>query len=130
MHDERPQLLLVEEDEVLADVTAFRLELLGYGVQWVNSGKAAKEQIAKSCPHLILLDTYLPDIDGIDFINQLSSDPETSMVPILVFSTDANLNSVQRAVAAGAKDYLVTPYDPSVLEEKIETLLALAQQMS
>ncbi len=123
MDKESPRLLLVESDELLADITAFRLELLGYDVTMADSGGAAFTMLESSLPDLIILDLHLADMEGLDMIDRLSNDARTSSVAILAFSIDADLDSVQRAYAAGARDYVVVPYDPAVLESKIESLL-------
>jgi response regulator RpfG family c-di-GMP phosphodiesterase len=85
MSEGTPQILLIEEDPTLLEITAFRL-------------------------------------DGIEFINRLSNDVRTSEIPIMILSTKADLDDVQRAYNAGADEYLVIPYDPMVLESKVERL--------
>ncbi len=126
MRDEFPYLLLAEEDDLLAEILAFRLELLGYRVGRVNGGQELLERTTEELPDLIILDMFLPDMDGFDLINQLSSEPRTDPVPILVFSTDSELESVERAHVAGADDFLVVPFDPTVMEYKVEQLLEKA----
>lgn len=123
MRNEAPQILLVEEDETLADITSFRLELLGYRVSLAHSGEAALQSAHTSTPDLMIVDLYLPGIDGIELINRLRSDNATAEIPVMVFSVDSDLNVVANAFAAGANDYLMTPYDPAVLQDKIAKLL-------
>ena len=123
MRAEIPRLLLIEEDPTLADITAFRLELSGYEVATANTGAEAQKQLAENPPSLMIIDLVLPDMDGVDLINGIKNDPETNQIPVLVFSVDADLEQVERAFSAGAEDYLVTPYDPAVLEAKLEKLL-------
>ena len=123
MHNDTPSILLVEEDETLADITAFRLELLGYRVSQARSGEAALQSAHELAPELMIVDLYLPGIDGIELINRLRSDNATAAIPVMVFSIDSDLNIVANAFAAGANDYLMTPYDPAVLQEKIAKLL-------
>lgn len=126
MAERKPQIWIVEEDELLGDITTFRLELLGYDVHWCRSGEAVLKSITDELPDLIIVDSVLPDMGSIQLLDRLSSDERTSRVPTMVLSTDADLDVVQRAFVAGAKDYLVTPYDPVVLERKIERMLAAA----
>lgn len=123
MRNETPSILLVEEDETLADITAFRLELLGYRVSLARSGEAALQSAHAEKPDLMIVDLYLPGIDGIELINRLRSDNATAAIPVMVFSIDSDLNIVANAFDAGANDYLMTPYDPAVLQEKITKLL-------
>ncbi len=117
------KVLLVEEDVVLAEVTGFRLELLDFNVETVVTAEAALAALDRELPDAIILDLTLPDMDGIELTNRLSNDPKTSQIPIMVLSTNADLNEVQRAHAAGADDYLVIPYDPTMLEQKLKALL-------
>ena len=121
--DSAARLLLVEEDDLLADIISFRLELLGYHVQRIRAGEQLLQEISQDLPHLILMDRHLPDMDGIDLVNRVNTDPRTNPVPILMFSIDSDLEQVERAFTAGANDYLVIPFDPTVLEDKIERLL-------
>ncbi len=123
---ETPNIMLVEEDEILADLTSFRLELLGYRVDIRRNAEAALDAIHQSPPDLIVLDLYLPGMDGVELINRLKMDEATAGIPIMAFSIESDLDVVTRAHAAGADDYLVTPYDPAVLQEKIAALLGQA----
>jgi len=70
----------------------------------------------------VIVDHVLPGMDGVEFINRLSNDVRTSEIPIMFLSTKADLDDVQRAYNAGADEYLVIPYDPIVLESKVERL--------
>lgn len=117
-----PQILLVEEDPILLEITAFRLELLGYEMIAQESAEQALEWIETHLPSLIIVDDALPGMDGIEFINRLSNDIRTSDVPMMVISTNSDLEDVQKAYNAGADEYLVIPYDPIVLEAKVERL--------
>jgi CheY-like chemotaxis protein len=123
MHEQSPQILLVEEDRTLLEITAFRLELLGYDVVTQQSAEKALEWLRDRLPTLIIVDYALPGMDGIEFINRLSNDTRTSEIPIMFLSTNADLEDVQRAYNAGASEYLVIPYDPIVLEAKVERLV-------
>jgi len=116
-------VLVVEEDGVLAEITAFRLELLGYQVEIAESAGVALEGLARRLPDVIVLNLSLSGTNGLEFVNQLSNDVRTSRIPVLVLSTTGDLNEVQRVYAAGAKDYVVIPYDPAVLQHKIERLV-------
>jgi DNA-binding response OmpR family regulator len=119
-------LLIVEEEATLADVTAFRLELLGFSVEVARSGEEALPLVRQRKPDLMIIDLKLPGAGGVALIEQLASENETAAIPILALSFDAELEQVQRAFTAGAADYLVAPYNPAVLEEKVEKLLAEA----
>jgi two-component system, OmpR family, response regulator RpaA len=70
----------------------------------------------------------LSDMESAEFLNLLSNDPRTSELPKVYVSASSDLEEVQRAYNAGADEFLVTPYDPLVLEKKIEGLLTAAKR--
>lgn len=123
MPHDTPHVLLLEEEPVLGEITAFRLELLGYRVTCVHSGEDLLKQLIDQTPDLMIVDTFVPDMNSGELINRITSDSRYGHIPVLVFSIDADLEAVQKAFAAGAKDYLVIPYDPAILERKVESLL-------
>lgn len=120
----RIRLLLVVADEVLAEITGFRLELLGYEVRVAHSGEQALIDVKQQVPDLCIIELKLPVMSGTALMEQLASDETTSGMPMLALSFDAEVEHVQSAFTAGATDFLVAPYDPLVLEDKVETLLA------
>ena len=122
MLNQSPQILLIEGDETLLEITAFRLELLGYQVVSYDSAERALEWLKDQLPSTVIVDQVLPGMNGVDFINRLSNDTRTSDVPIMFLSTNGDLEDVQKAYNAGADEYLVIPYDPLVLEAKVVRL--------
>jgi len=128
MSAQSSQILLLEGEPILLEITAFRLELLGYEVVSLESAERALEWLVDKSPALIIVDHVLPGIDGIEFINRLSNDTRTNEIPIMFLSTNGDLEDVQKAYNAGADEYLVIPYDPMVLEAKVERLVSAAVQ--
>jgi len=118
------RVLLIETEPVLAEITAFRLELLGYCVDRVPLGPLALARLHEAPPDAIVVDLGLGDADDLDLLQTLANDPATSTIPVLALSARAEIDDVQRAFTAGVKDYLVTPYDPVILEHKLDRLLA------
>ena len=95
---------------------------MGYELVKAESAEKALEWLQNNLPTLVIVDQCLPGIDGIEFINRLSNDMRTSEIPIMFLSTNGDLEDVQKAYNAGADEYLVIPYDPMVLEAKVERL--------
>ncbi len=117
-------ILLVEPEAIVAEVASFRLELLDYRVTCVASAEAALEEIGQSLPDLVITDLDLPGMSGMGLIERLTTDESTSGLKIMVLSIDADLSRVQTAYHTGARDFLVVPFHPEVLEEKVARLLA------
>jgi CheY-like chemotaxis protein len=128
MSYESLEILLVVEERTLLEITAFRLELLGYRIVEVESGEKALAWLADNLPSLVIVDHFLPGMDGIELLNRLSNDMRTSDLPIMLLSTNSDLEDVQKAYNAGADEYLVIPYDPIVLEAKVERLASAVTQ--
>jgi CheY-like chemotaxis protein len=125
MNAGRNTILMLEEEPALLEITAFRLELLGYQVVQLTGADGALDWLASNLPDLIAVG-YLSDMDPVEFLNRISDDPRTSQCPLLYLSANSDLDEVQRAYNAGADEYLLTPYDPLVLERKVQGLLTAA----
>ena len=119
-------ILLIEEEPTLREITSFRLELLGYQVLMKITADQANQQLLEALPDLIAVG-HVAEMESIEFLNHLSNDPRTSELPVIYLSGSADLDEVQRAYNAGADEFLVTPFDPLVLEKKVEGLLVAAQ---
>lgn len=124
MSKPRPYILIVEAEEVLADITGFRLELLGFDVGIAHRGEQVNELLQARQPNLFIIDMLLPGLSGLALIEQLTASQATNTIPVIAISLDADTDQVQQAFAAGASDYLVAPFDPLVLEDKVSSLLA------
>ncbi|MEM9588650.1 MAG: response regulator [Planctomycetota bacterium] len=124
-------ILLVEAEPSLADLASFRLELLGYRLTLVKSCNSATQAVREDQPDLIIVNTSLLvgegnaaiTEDGIEWVARLRAEIDAQEVPVLAFSLDPTLETVERAIRAGVQDYLITPFDPTVLEDKIQSLL-------
>lgn len=123
MSDNIRTVLLVEEEPVLREITSFRLELLGYHVSAFEGANQAHEYLKVQLPRLIVVG-QVADNHSLDFLNQLSNDERSSKIPVIYLSASSDLEDVQKAYNAGADEFLLTPYDPLVLENKVERLFA------
>jgi CheY-like chemotaxis protein len=117
-------ILLVEPEGVLAEITAFRLELLGYKVEVVASADEALKCVSKMMPDLIITDLVLNGANALGLLETLSSREDTKDIPTMVLSLDADLDRVTTVHQSGASDFLVVPFQPEVLQEKVARLLA------
>jgi CheY-like chemotaxis protein len=115
--------MLVEEEPILREVTCFRLELLGYDVASFESANQSHAWMQHHLPRLIFVG-QVAETGSLEFLNQLSNEPRTSEIPVVFLSGSSDLEEVQKAYNAGADEFLVTPYDPQVLEEKVQGLVA------
>lgn len=130
MTRQRPHILIVEAEEVIADITAFRLELLGFDVSLAYRGEQVNELLQARKPDLFIIDMQLPGLSGLALIEQVTASEATGTIPVIAISFDADTDQVHQAFAAGASDYIVAPFDPLVLEDKVSTVLSASRQRS
>jgi len=118
------RILLVEDEEFLRRIFKLRLTAEGYEVTDVDSGEAAWEALKESVPHLIILDLYLPRMNGFEFLERLKAHAELSRVAVLILSGLGQDSDVRKGLALGAKEYVIkTKLKPSEFLEKVSKLL-------
>ncbi len=115
-------ILLVEEEPILREIATFRLELLGYQVVAWERADQANQWLQAQLPQLIVVG-QVANTGSLEFLNQLSNEERTSEIPVVYLSTSSDLEDVQKAYNAGADEFLVTPFDPLMLEKKVQGLL-------
>jgi two-component system, chemotaxis family, chemotaxis protein CheY len=103
--------LVVEDSDVIRKIARRILESLGFDVAEAATGQAGLDFCAKSPPDLILLDWQLPDMGGIEFANLLRKQDRGSVPAVIYCTTENDPADIARALAAGAGDYLLKPYD-------------------
>jgi DNA-binding response OmpR family regulator len=103
----RKKILLVEDDEGLAQVYTTRLEVEGFEVKRVPNGEDALAAALEFKPTLILLDVMMPKVSGFDVLDILRNTPETTNVKIIMLSALSQEADQKKAEEMGADDYLV-----------------------
>jgi DNA-binding response OmpR family regulator len=117
-------VLIVEDDEFLRQLVGQKLEKEGFKVANAIDSAETFKVLEESKPHIILLDLILPGMDGFEILNQLKKDNSTSGIPVIVLSNLGQKEDIERAMAAGAEDYLIKAnFTPSEIVEKIRTIL-------
>jgi len=117
------RVLVVEDEQHLADGLRFNLEAEGYEVQVVDNGEAALERLAPDSPafDVVVLDVMLPGIDGFHVVSEMRRAGQ--FVPTLILTARGHPDDVLRGFGAGADDYLTKPYELTILMERIHGLL-------
>ncbi len=100
------KILIIEDDQVVANVYRNKLAVEGYKVEIAPDGEAGLKVMRTFKPELFILDLMLPTISGIEVIRQIRSEQEFAKVPIIVFSNTYLTNLVQEAWRAGASKCL------------------------
>jgi DNA-binding response OmpR family regulator len=115
-----PRVLVVEDDDEIAQVLQRSLRLDGYDVRIAGDGEAALEQASAYHPDLVILDLGLPKLDGIDVARRLRAADD---VPILMLTARDAVESRVEGLDSGADDYLVKPFERQELLARLRALL-------
>jgi DNA-binding response OmpR family regulator len=117
------RVLVVEDEQHLAEGLRFNLEAEGYQVQLVDAGEAALEKLKVDAPafDVVILDVMLPGISGFDVVSQMRELGQ--YVPTLILTARGHPDDVLRGFASGADDYLTKPFELSILIARIRGLL-------
>jgi two-component system, OmpR family, response regulator MprA len=115
-----PRVLVVEDDNEIAQVLQRSLRLDGYDVRIAGDGEAALDQAAAYHPDLVILDLGLPKLDGIEVARRLRAADD---VPILMLTARDAVESRVEGLDSGADDYLVKPFERQELLARLRALL-------
>lgn len=119
-------VLVVEDDESLAELLTYNLEQAGYDVELAATGDDALLAVAERPPQLIVLDWMLPGISGIELCRRFRARPETRSIPVIMLTARAEEADRVRGLATGADDYVTKPFSVAELMARIQALLRRA----
>ena len=111
----RARILIIDDDVDQADVLAYRLRHQGFDVKHSVSARQGAQLAQQWSPDTILLDICMPDGDGLTLCGQLSDDPATAMIPVVLVSGAEMPQMIRQARSAGSRYFVRKPYDPNVL---------------
>jgi DNA-binding response OmpR family regulator len=103
----RPLVLTVDDNPDLAGLVQTILTVAGFDCVEAHSGTSGLREAYRRHPDLIILDWMMPDVDGIEVLRRLKSDPDTKGIPVVIFSARDQPDEVQVALKAGADDFWV-----------------------
>lgn len=104
---QKKKILLVEDDDTLAEVYRQRLELEGFEVRRSNNGEIALKDAVEFHPDLVLLDVMMPNLNGFDVLDILRNSPQTRNVHIIMLTALSQPKDAEKAKQLGADDFLV-----------------------
>lgn len=119
------RVLVVEDTTVTRFSVKQLLEDHGYEVEEAASGEEALAKAAAQPEplNLVILDIFLPGIDGLGVLRELKARPKTRYTPVMVLTASSSTSIVRQAVDLGAVDYLVKPFSPEELLRRVERLI-------
>jgi len=116
-------ILLADDDEDVRNVMRMRLQNLPYVLLEVADGQAALARAKSERPDLLILDWSMPAMTGIEVMVALQQDPMTAQIPVILITGKDDHVDQARGIRLGAVGYLVKPFSPQELLQKVQAAL-------
>jgi CheY-like chemotaxis protein len=117
------KILIAEDERDIRDLVAFTLRFAGHEVVAVENGAEAVEAAPVEMPDLILMDVRMPRMTGYEACQLIKKDERVKNIPVVFLSAKGQDSEIQSGLDAGASEYLLKPFAPMELVEKIGELL-------
>ncbi len=107
--------LVVDDSRVIRSVARRILESLEFAVDEAANGNEAMTSCRNAMPDAVLLDWNMPEMNGIEFLKSLRSEPGGDAPVVLFCTTETELDNIREAMTAGANEYIMKPFDSEIL---------------
>lgn len=111
--------LVVDDSRVVRKVARRILEELGFTCEEAEDGQDAYNQCQAKMPQVILLDWNMPVMSGIEFLEKLRAMPSGQDPKVVFCTTENDMSHIQRAMVAGANEYIMKPFDTEIIKSKL-----------
>jgi two-component system chemotaxis response regulator CheY len=119
------RFLVVDDSSTMRRIIINTLNKLGHqDVLEASNGREGIDRATTNPVDVIITDWNMPEVSGIEFIRTIRAQEKTSKVPVLMVTTNAAKDDIVEALRAGVNNYVVKPFTPDTMKEKIEALLA------
>jgi DNA-binding response OmpR family regulator len=117
------KILIAEDERDIRDLITFTLRFAGYEVTATTDGEEAYETAQRILPDLILLDVRMPGMNGYDACKKIKANDKTQHIPVVFLSAKGQEAEVQTGIDAGAAEYIIKPFSPDQLTERVQAIL-------
>lgn len=112
--------LIVDDSKVIRKVARHILETMEFEVTEAADGQEALNHVSNFSPDVILLDWNMPVMSGMDFLKAYRSASTSQAAKVIFCTTENGIGHIQAAIAAGADEYVMKPFDRETLEAKLQ----------
>ena len=120
----KQRILIVDDTKDILAVVSRRLQSWGYESLTAESGEEGLAIAEEHVPNLILLDIMMPKMKGRDVCARLKANPKTQHIPVIFLTALGLADHIKAGMDLGAEDYIVKPFEPAELKERIAIVLA------
>ena len=117
------RIVVADDDPTIISLVSLRLGLAKFDVISAANGPDALALIRRVEPVAVILDMRMPGGGGMTALDAIKSDPVTSNLPVMMLTGERDPDTVMTAMGAGASDYMVKPFNPDRLLERVNRLV-------
>jgi len=116
--------LVIDDSRAIRMILGRTLNRFGFEVCSASNGREAIQLIDDQCLDLslILVDWNMPEMNGLEFVKAIRADPKFSEVPLMMVTTETEIEQMYRALEAGANEYVMKPFTDEVIADKLRLL--------
>jgi DNA-binding response OmpR family regulator len=116
-------IVVADDDPTVVSLVKMRLGMAHYTVVTAGDGDQALAMVQTREPVAVILDVQMPGGGGLSVLSRIKADPKTSGLPVMMLTGERNAETVMQAMDAGADDYMVKPFMPDLLLERVSRLV-------
>ncbi len=118
------RILIAEDEPDIRELVAFTLRFAGHEVTATANGEEAVQQASRVSPDLIIMDVRMPKMTGYDACRAMMADVTLNDIPVVFLSANGQDSEIQTGLDVGAEEYLLKPFAPDQLAERVKAILA------
>jgi CheY-like chemotaxis protein len=118
------RILIAEDEPDIRELVAFTLRFAGHEVTATANGEEALQQATLLHPDIIIMDVRMPKMTGYDACRVMKADAKLKEIPVVFLSAKGQDSEIQTGLDVGAEEYLLKPFAPDQLAERIRVILA------
>ena len=118
------KILIAEDERDIRDLIAFTLRFAGHEVVTASNGEEAVQMAPQANPDLILMDVRMPRMTGYEACRAIKANPNLKDIPVVFLSAKGQESEIQTGLEVGAEEYLLKPFAPDQLTDRVKAILA------
>jgi len=118
------KILIAEDEPDIRELIAFTLRFAGHEVVTTSNGEEAVQMASKVIPDLILMDVRMPRMTGYDACRLMKASPALQDIPVVFLSAKGQESEIATGLDAGAEEYLLKPFAPDQLTDRVRAILS------
>src|SRR3990172_9793345 len=118
------RILIAEDEPDIRELVAFTLRFAGHEVITTSNGEEALQQASQIIPDLILMDVRMPRMTGFEACRAMKTNAALKDIPVVFLSAKGQDSEIQSGLDAGAEEYILKPFAPDQLTERVKAILS------